>query len=308
MAGEVESEDEEDEAEQSDDPEDQPAASAFRANAEDDDFLVEDDTFGAPSVELPFQFSQYSTMKTKDLFKFAVEWMTQKKINPAFAMDDEVYQIAFRRLDDFVKGLGGSKYQSAAWVAGFLKSLKSRPILASHRFMNDGLNGHCDACNRTGHPATYEVEFTGNTYDKDTLEEFSEDDSDSDDVRESDIPAAGTRYYLGRTCMQNAKVAHALAHWRFHLNEWVVDYLEAEGFCIPEKIVERDRWSTRKRREYANTIVDRMETAGEIKRLHRDFKTEIEDAQNKQVSLNYENDEGCVLTPKQQGRYDRSSS
>lgn len=252
----------------------------------EDDFIEEDDTLGAP-VELPFEFSQYATMKARDLFKFAVEWMVQKKINPAFAMEDEVYQLAFRRLDDMVRGLGGSKFQSSAWVSGFLKSLRKRPVIAAYQYVNEHMQrDHCDACNRSNHPATWEVQFTGKEYDKETLEEQSSDEEESEENEgrgESNIPAESTRYYLGRFCMQNARVAHALAHWRFHLNEWVVDYLEAEEFCTPEKIVERDRWSTKKRRKYANGIVDRMEAAGEIKRLHRDFKNEIEDAQQKQV-------------------------
>lgn len=43
----------------------------------DDDGAAEDER-----VALPFQFSNYSTMKPLELFKFVVEWMVQKKINP----------------------------------------------------------------------------------------------------------------------------------------------------------------------------------------------------------------------------------
>jgi len=37
-------------------------------------------------------------------------------------------------------------------------------------------------------------------------------------------------------------------------------------------------------RRYANKIADKMEAAGEIKRLHRDFKSEINTAQYSNVS------------------------
>lgn len=84
--------------------------------------------------------------------------------------------------------------------------------------------------------------------------------------------------------MQNARTAHALAHWRFHLNEWVVDFLKEEGYCTPEKIVQRDGWSIKRRRKYANKVVDSMEEAGEIKKLHRDFRNEINTAQLANVS------------------------
>lgn len=83
--------------------------------------------------------------------------------------------------------------------------------------------------------------------------------------------------------MANAQMAHALAHWRYHLNEWVVDYLKQEGYCTPVKVVERDEWKTSKRREYANEIVDHMERVGEVRKLYRDFKNETEHAHNKPV-------------------------
>lgn len=80
--------------------------------------------------------------------------------------------------------------------------------------------------------------------------------------------------------MANARTAHALAHWRYHLYQWVVDELEERGHLKPKKVLERDRWSTSKRREYANGVVDEMEEAGVIKNLYRDFKGQIETAQN----------------------------
>ncbi len=83
--------------------------------------------------------------------------------------------------------------------------------------------------------------------------------------------------------MRNARTAHTLRHWKIHLNDWVVDFLKEEEYCTPDKIIERDSWSTRKRRDYANSVVDRMEEAGEIKKLHRDFKNEINNAQNAHV-------------------------
>ena len=85
--------------------------------------------------------------------------------------------------------------------------------------------------------------------------------------------------------MQNARMAHAFAHWRYHLNVWTIGYLENEGYLTPEKIVERDSWNTRKRSDYANRIVDDMEENGEIKRLYRDYKNEITTARTSKVSL-----------------------
>ncbi|TKA74496.1 hypothetical protein B0A49_06567, partial [Cryomyces minteri] len=273
----------------------------FQEDQYDEGFVISDneETIGVPT-DIPLAFTRYASMKAKDLFKHAVEWMVQRKINPAFQMNDEVYDLAFKKLDDEVRGLAGSKFTSAAWTADFTRALHSRPEIvytpidrqsAAH-FLRD----KCDACNRSGHPATWEVKFTGRPYHPETLEDVS-DDEDSEGEEESsdeaatkqrqtydsrgrEVPDADTTYYVGKFCMRNAITAHALAHWRYHLNEWVVDYLAAEGYTSPAKIVERDAWSTKKRRAYANKVADEMEAKGEVRRLYRDYRCEIDTARN----------------------------
>jgi hypothetical protein len=184
----------------------------FLEEPEDADFVVVDDPnepMGAP-VDMPLQFSNLSRMKGKDLFKFAVEWMVQMKINPAFASDDEIYELAFRKLDDEVRGLAGSKFTSSAWTMEFTTALRSRPGLALTEYSSLagdlGLE-HCDACNRSGHPATWEIQFTGKPYDPKTLEEM---DNESDDEDKSDeehveydhtgkeIPPESKEFHVGR--------------------------------------------------------------------------------------------------------------
>jgi len=277
----------------------------FNSNEEDDAFVIADEDedadgpLGVPG-NIPIEFTRYASMKAKDLFRYAIDWMVQKKINPAFQIDDEIYHLAFKKLDDEVKGLAGSKFTSSAWTPEFTCTLEARPELeynkidrrSSEHFMRD----KCDACNRSGHPATYEVHFEGRPYDNTTLEPVarsssssdSESDSDSDDEEGEGLVDAKGRaiapttkvYYLGKFCMHNAQTAHSLNHWRYHLYEWVVDYLNQAGYNAPSKIVKRDNWSTRKRRKYANKIVDAMQTDGKIKSLYGDFKGEIDTARN----------------------------
>ena len=74
-------------------------------------------------------------------------------------------------------------------------------------------------------------------------------------------------------------------HWRYHLNDWILDWLENEGYETPEKIVERDKWSIKKRSDYANKVVDDMEKKGEIRALYRDFKTNLDTARNYKVGF-----------------------
>lgn len=160
---------------------------------DDENFIEEDDGTGET---IPFEF-KLRTMKPKQLFKIAVEWMVQKRINPGFEAEDEVYNIAFQRLDDYVTGMGGSKFQSSAWVPRFLRSLKARPVLQENHFFGaDLLHDRCDACNRSNHPGTYEVCFQGLPYDRNSLEEFSDDDDDPS--RETELPSSNTKYYVGK--------------------------------------------------------------------------------------------------------------
>ncbi|GME44463.1 putative transcription factor iiic-like protein [Neofusicoccum parvum] len=266
----------------------------FQEDDDDENFVIEDDdeAIGVPddSATLPLEFSSLGRAKAKDLFKYAVEWMVQKKLNPGFPIRDPVYDLAFRKLDDEVRGLAGSKFTSSVWTRDFTKALHARPeilvteIAGTSRFL---LEDHCGACNRRNHPATFDIQFAGKAYDRDTLSDVdsssdSEDGDDDDDASyDADgnpIPPDSTVFHVGVFCKTNAETAHTLAHWRHHLYSWVVGWLEMQGHLDPDKIVERDGWKTKKRNKYANKIVDEMQASGEIKRLYQDFRSSIDHA------------------------------
>ncbi|KAK7192006.1 hypothetical protein PSPO01_01578 [Paraphaeosphaeria sporulosa] len=273
---------------------------------EDESFINDDDApIGVPAEHvLPLQFSSLSNAKPRDLFKYAIDWMVQKKINPAFNSEDEIYEMSFRKLDDEVNGLAGSKYHSSVWTAEFTKAIKARPDIV----INDidprtraVMEPHCEACNRRSHPATFELFFTGQPYHKETLEPLAANASDSDSESGSDssnasstdseealngekrtydaqgerIPPESKSFTLGSTCKANAQVAHTLYHWRYHLNSWVIDYLNRQGHCTSEELVRRDKLSQRKRQKIANKIVDEMDSNGEIKKLYRQYKEQV---------------------------------
>ncbi|MCJ1402019.1 hypothetical protein MMC11_005238 [Xylographa trunciseda] len=263
----------------------------------DEDFVVDDEeeTLGAPNVleDIPLEFTRHAHKKTKEHFKDVVEWMVHKKLNPAFPRDDAVYRVAFHKLDDEVAGYAGSKFVSAAWIGDFARAIKARPrysdVPVPVEMFND--HRHCDACNRSNHPARFIITFSGKAYNKETLENVSEDDEDEendsndDDAESHDVdgnilPSVKQEYYLGRFCKANAEIAHSLLHWRYHLNDWILDWLQNEGYETPEKIIERDKWSIKKRSDYANKVVDEMEKKGEVRALYRDFKTNLDTARN----------------------------
>ncbi|MCJ1387042.1 hypothetical protein MMC17_010171 [Xylographa soralifera] len=263
----------------------------------DEDFVVDDEeeTLGAPDVleDIPLEFTRHAHKKTKEHFKDVVEWMVHKKLNPAFPRDDSVYRVAFYKLDDEVSGYAGSKFLSAAWMGDFARAIKARPrysdVPVSGQIFSD--LHHCEACNRRNHPARFIITFAGKAYHKETLENVSEDDedeendSDDDEVKSRNaegfsLPSVDKQYYVGRNCKENAEIAHSLLHWRYHLNDWILDWLRNEGYETPEKIVERDKWSIKKRSDYANKVVDEMEKKGEIRALYRDFKINLDIARN----------------------------
>jgi len=272
------------------------AKDMFRTTEADDEFLndEDDDLIGAPD-DIPLEFTRFATMKTKDLFGYAVEWMVQRKLNPGFNSSDSIYDLTFKKLDDEVKGLVGSKFVSSAWKPQFSYALRARPQMTATRFSADIASDKCEACNRSGHTATYQVQFQGKPYNVKTMEEVEsdgEDDGDDDDNDEIDssekverdingliIVSENHVFRIGKFCMANAEKAHSLTHWRFHLYEWIVEYLEYEGHAVPEMIAKMDKWSESKRRKFANKVVDEMHASGKIKDLYKDFKDEIAKAE-----------------------------
>ncbi|KAI9770361.1 MAG: hypothetical protein M1835_006565 [Candelina submexicana] len=266
-----------------------------RRDQYDADFVDDDEegTIGAPLglEDIPIGFTRHAHKELVEHFKDAIEWMVHNKLNPAFARQDPLYRTAFRRLDDEVKGFTASKFVSAAWNPKFIRALQSRPIFYEMELpVAEG--NKCDACNRSGHPAKYQVQFGGKSYHRENLEDVSEasdDESDQDDAKSRDsqgrsIPDSETPYFVGRFCKANAETAHSLIHWRYHLNQWVIDHLKEENHFGPEKVIEREGWAVKRRQKYANGVVDAMEDAGEIRSLFRDFKTNLDAARNAKPS------------------------
>ncbi|RMZ71118.1 transcription factor iiic [Pyrenophora seminiperda CCB06] len=285
------------------------ALDMFQEDQEDEQFIDDDveDTLGEPAAnddldEMRLAFS-LSRAKTKDLFRNAVEWMVMKKIHPGFDMTKNFYTLTFRKLDDEVKGLAGSKYTSAAWTTDFTRALRARPEFLIHDLSiaeKAIMAPHCDACNRTNHQASFELMLTGLPYNPETLEPVATDDSESDSDSDSNIssdpeplpngekaaynfmkeriPPETHRFPLGSTCKANAQVAHTLIHWRYHLYQWVKDYLKAEGHLTAEKLVKREGWSDRRREKKARKIVDKMEESGHVRSLYNSYKTQLQAA------------------------------
>lgn len=263
---------------------------------EDDDFVVEDDedALGIPGYglyDIPLEFTHNAHKTKKAHFKDAIEWLVQRKINPAFNRDDPIYKVAFRRLDDELSGQAKSTFTSSVWREGFVKALNARPGFFEEHLGLDMNRLKCDACNRSGHPATWKVVFKGKAYHKDSLEDVEPDrDSDESENSNSDeenhdynedglrIADENTVYYLGSVCKSNAETAHKLTHWKYGLNEWVVDQLKEEGYFTPKNLAAREELSTKKRSQLALDITDLWEKKGELRSLYSELKGALDSA------------------------------
>ena len=236
---------------------------------------------------VPLEFTRYANLKPFEYFKYVVEWMVHAKLDPAFERNDEVYQLAHKKLDDEVKGHAGSTFKSSVWRQEFSDALTSRPDI----FRVDiptMLEHKCDACNRSGHPPKHRIILTGSRYDKNTLEKISTNTSDneddtSDNSTSSDATDDEQTFFLGRFCCANAEIAHALYHWRYQLNQTILEWLSTNGHTTPEKIVERENWGRKKRERLANKVVDGMVDGGEMKVLYMQFKQNLDAARSAKV-------------------------
>jgi len=158
---------------------------------EEDDFIVEDDEEGLIGVDLsiPLEFTSKNHQKPKEHFKYAVEWLVHKKLNPGFASNDEIYYRAFQMLDNKPRTLAQSKYGSSVWTADFWRTLNARPNFRERKLargeglMHQGVD-KCEVCNRTKHPSTYAIRFEGKAYHKDSLDEVEQDDAEEENEEE----------------------------------------------------------------------------------------------------------------------------
>lgn len=263
------------------DPEEEQAEQVEDDWIDDDDEEVDNDR--RPQSGVPLQFTRFATAKPRELFFHVVEWLIKNRIAPAFPRDDEIYELAFRKVNDEVSAQAGSRLISSAWNAEFKYTVLARPEIAiSPKPVEDDI--HCDACNKTNHPAKYDVLMTGQPYYAKTLEPIEVDSEDEDrdgmDVDEQGrLLASETRhFYLGTHCAANAQMGHALTHWKYHLNEKILQYLTEQDVLSDQQIVAREKKNKKKREKEAETIVDMMEETGKVRELWREFQRDLKDS------------------------------
>ncbi|KAJ5420859.1 hypothetical protein N7465_003378 [Penicillium sp. CMV-2018d] len=263
----------------------------------EDDFVLDDEAndLGVPTEEIPFEFTRHAYKQPKEYFRDVIGWMVQNKLNPAFPRSDDMYKMAFMKLEDEVKGRAGSQLISSVWNPSFVYALQARPHIEIAAFPTEE-NHPCDACRRSGHPASSDIKLYGKAYSLQTLEPLEDENDDSDDSDENSkdddgkerdrdghiIPPENVRYFLGKQCKARAHLAHTLTHWRYHLNEWVIDFLERTGHMDDDEILRRNDLSVKRKTRNANDVLDGMTGTGEVDKLWRDFHINLKSAREKE--------------------------
>lgn len=291
-----------DDAASSESDTDAPAEEQVFAVEDDDDFIVEDEEEDAqhsrrPQTGIPLAFTSFASSKPRELFVHIVEWLVKNRIAPAFSRDDELYTLSWNKVNDQIKAQAGSRLISSAWNAEFKNAVLARP-LCNFTYISEGHDEFfldCDACNRTNHPARYEFQFSGHAYHPDTLEPLDDDVDEDEDKDEGDdededndkasydqaghlLPTSSRTFNLGRFCAANAEMGHKLTHWKYHLNQSLLDYLDEQGVLSAEAILAREKLSKKRREKEAENIIDVMQQTGVIQKLWKDLQSDLEDA------------------------------
>lgn len=261
------------------------------ANDGVDDFIEEDDdqdigSSRRPQSAIPLEFTNWMSAKPRELFPHIVEWLIKNKIAPAFPRNDDIFRLAFQRVNDQVAAQAGSRLISSAWNAEFKFTILARPQIAISLIPGMDENSSCDACNKTNRPAKYDFVLSGEAYNKETLEPVERDseneDDDADDASVDDkghlLASQDRHFYLGTHCAANAQMGHKLTHWKYHLNETILEYLEEQGVLSADAIVSRDKKNKRKLEKEAEAILDSMEEIGKIDELWTQFQRDLKNA------------------------------
>lgn len=242
----------------------------------DREFIAEDEPnaeIGVPDI--PLQFSKFATAKASKLFRYVVEWMLQKRLNPKFE-EKELYLFAFKRVGDEITGLVHS-YMSTVWTPEFTYTLLARPEYSEVEIGDAEriLYPSCEACNRTNHPASWAIQFSKNAYDAKSLEEVERKNRDNHGRA---IASESKVFHLGRECATNARNAHPLVHWSYILYDHINEQWDAR-----HRLKIDGHWSTAKKTRKIARFVDKMQDEGQIKKLFMDFRNDIDVARQMKV-------------------------
>ncbi|KAJ1545927.1 Proline-rich protein 12, partial [Nowakowskiella sp. JEL0078] len=204
------------------------------------------------------------------------------------AENAEYFRMRLTLVDRKIQGFKNSLVTSTAWHPDFKNALDTYPLCFTTLSRP---NVTCEACRRTGHPASRLMIFHGYAYDRSTLQdEVNNSDSDNSprlshqnqnqnqpddqvdtnseleeysDDKSNENPDSDNRFLVGRFCYTRALIYHSLHHFMHRFRRIVVkamkDISVRTGLAFPQSeeqiLSKRDE---EKVSELANTYMDHL--------------------------------------------------
>ncbi|KAI0780832.1 hypothetical protein BD413DRAFT_682557 [Trametes elegans] len=204
-------------------------------NAEEDTFIVEDDS--AAAIELPAEFSMNTYQDLLHHFKIICQLFVHMAVHGAderseIATDlqkNQYFSVPLKITRRKLSGMRDSLVAGSTWRPNFRKALDTYPVLEVFPLEFTVLG--CAACNLGGRKSTLQGRLSGEPYDEltyqacstqkaDRLCSFSfqsiaEEEPSSDEEEESN--ALPKTFDLGRFCAKRTRTYHQFTHWEYHL-------------------------------------------------------------------------------------------
>ncbi|KAI0636876.1 hypothetical protein C8Q77DRAFT_1094995 [Trametes polyzona] len=199
-------------------------------DAEDDTFIVEDDS--AAAIELPAEFSMNTYQDLLHHFKIVCQLFVHMAVHD----DEDLSDIATRlQLNQYfsvplqitrrkLSGMRDSLVAGSTWKPNFRKALDTYPVLEVYDLEFTVLG--CAACNLGGRKSTLQGRLSGDPYDKLTYQSIAREESSSDDDDEDGSRKLPMQFDLGRFCAKRTRTYHKFTHWEYHLFHALKDEVE----------------------------------------------------------------------------------
>ncbi|KAL8281194.1 hypothetical protein RQP46_006552 [Phenoliferia psychrophenolica] len=252
------------------------------------DFLEEDDEEEVDDVvakhrENMTRKAQGQKLHVKTFLQYLVHLIVCPTVD--WYKSDENFAQSYDRVTRDLEGMTSSLIGSNAWRKGFKRAIDERPSFQMDDIDPSLVGASCDACTMGAkRHSKFTATTSGKRYDPKTFKDLPDnasthsDDSDSDDVAETDD---GKTHNLGEFCAGRAEVYHDLRHWAWEA------YQDLKGAVKPiktkyPKLKKATREEKKEREDLLAADADRVAVAldesGKIKSLAEGLERMIDSA------------------------------
>ncbi|KAH9901023.1 hypothetical protein C8Q73DRAFT_635928 [Cubamyces lactineus] len=197
------------------------------AEAEDDTFIVEDDS--AAAVELPAEFSMNTYQDLLHHFKIICQLFVHMAVHDLEDREDvatrlqrnQYFSVPLQITRRKLTGMRDSLVAGSTWRPNFRKALDTFPTFELYDLEFTVIG--CAACNLGARKSTLQGRLDGEPYDKLIYEPISQSEPSSDDEESEELPR---QFDLGRFCAKRTRTYHQFTHWEYRLFHALKDEIE----------------------------------------------------------------------------------